>query len=695
MAAINDLIAQIENPELRARIQAEVDRMNKQKKFGLVFEEHLPECTPLYDIPVKRGALVALKTGKVSEVYRVLKIKGDEAECKKKDADEIATFKVNELVTVAEFGDAIYPYLKPMDSVCNAPDSDLWHTLIEADNYHALQLLEYLYAGKVDCIYIDPPYNTGARDWKYNNDYVDGADTYRHSKWLSFIQKRLRIAKKLLNIQSSVLIVTIDEKEYLHLGCLLEEMFPEARIQMISSVISSQGSTRDGLFSRADEYIFFVFIGKAEVLKTEDDMLNEGQSATKSQLWFQFVRTGKGNLRENSKSLFYPIFANPETGAIISIGESIPLGVPKESVPVPEGQIAIWPMTADGREARWRTGTEVANRRLEKGLLRLGKTSKKTNGWSVLTVNEGTEKRIENGEVIIESRDETGAANLIEKSGGSLRAPKTVWNKVSHNAGWHGSKLLAKMLLDRKFPYPKSLYAVEDALRLVTYKKNALIVDFFAGSGTTLHAVNLLNAQDNGERRCIVVTNNEVSAEEAKTLYDAGHQPGDPEWEKYGIAHYVTWPRTKCSIMGIDIKGNALEGEYFGRDIPMADGFKANAAFFKLGFLDKTSVALGRQFKEMLPTLWMKAGAIGKCPTVSEDIPDMLILPENKFAVLIDEMSYMTFEKQIAEHPEIETIYIVTDSEPGYREMIAAFEGKNTYQLYRDYLDNFRINTGR
>lgn len=695
MAAINDLIAQIENPELRARIQAEVDRMNKQKKFGLVFEEHLPECTPLYDIPVKRGALVALKTGKVSEVYRVLKIKGDEAECKKKDADEIATFKVNELVTVAEFGDAIYPYLKPMDSVCNAPDSDLWHTLIEADNYHALQLLEYLYAGKVDCIYIDPPYNTGARDWKYNNDYVDGADTYRHSKWLSFIQKRLRIAKKLLNIQSSVLIVTIDEKEYLHLGCLLEEMFPEARIQMISSVISSQGSTRDGLFSRADEYIFFVFIGKAEMLKTEDDMLNEGQSATKSQLWFQFVRTGKGNLRENSKSLFYPIFANPETGAIISIGESIPLGVPKESVPVPEGQIAIWPMTADGREARWRTGTEVANRRLEKGLLRLGKTSKKTNGWSVLTVNEGTEKRIENGEVIIESRDETGAANLIEKSGGSLRAPKTVWNKVSHNAGWHGSKLLAKMLLDRKFPYPKSLYAVEDALRLVTYKKNALIVDFFAGSGTTLHAVNLLNAQDNGERRCIVVTNNEVSAEEAKTLYDAGHQPGDPEWEKYGIAHYVTWPRTKCSIMGIDIKGNALEGEYFGRDIPMADGFKANAAFFKLGFLDKTSVALGRQFKEMLPTLWMKAGAIGKCPTVSEDIPDMLILPENKFAVLIDEMSYMTFEKQIAEHPEIETIYIVTDSEPGYREMIAAFEGKNTYQLYRDYLDNFRINTGR
>ena len=102
------------------------------------------------------------------------------------------------------------------DTVCNAPDSDLWHTLIEADNYHALQLLEYLYAGKVDCIYIDPPYNTGARDWKYNNDYVDGADTYRHSKWLSMMEKRLKLAKRLLNPADSVLIVTIDEKEYLH-----------------------------------------------------------------------------------------------------------------------------------------------------------------------------------------------------------------------------------------------------------------------------------------------------------------------------------------------------------------------------------------------------------------------------------------------------------------------------------------------
>lgn len=170
-----------------------------------------------------------------------------------------AEFALDELVAVAEFGEPIYPYLKPIDTVCNAPDSDLWHTLIEADNYHALQLLEYLYAGKIDCIYIDPPYNTGARDWKYNNDYVDSSDTYRHSKWLSMMEKRLRLAKKLLNPADSVLIVTIDEKEYLHLGCLLEELFPDARMQMVSTIINPKGVSSMQGFKCADEYIFFCY----------------------------------------------------------------------------------------------------------------------------------------------------------------------------------------------------------------------------------------------------------------------------------------------------------------------------------------------------------------------------------------------------------------------------------------------------
>lgn len=696
MAAIKDLLQQITDPMLRERLTEEVTRISKNKKFGLVFEEHVPECTPLYGVPIKCDSTVARKTGKLNQIYIVKKIDGKTAVCEDKVSSEITTIPLCDLVAVAQFGDPIFPSLEPIAKVENAPNDSLWHTIIEADNYHALQLLEYLYEGQVDCIYIDPPYNTGARDWKYNNDYVDSNDAYRHSKWLSMMKKRLLIAKRVLNPNCSVLICTIDEKEYLHLGCLLEELFPEARIQMVTSVISSQGSTRDGLFSRAEEYLFFVFLGNAEVVKSEDDMLNEGLSATKSQLWFQFVRTGKGNLRENSKNLFYPIFIDSNKGKIESIGDPIPLGIPKESVVAPDGLLAIWPMTADGREARWRTGVEVARRRLSKGLLRLGKTSRKEIGWSVLTVNEGTEKRIEQGEIIVESIDASGSAQLVEKFGGSLRAPKTVWNKTTHNAGWHGSKLLAKILVDRKFPYPKSLYAVQDALSVINLNKNALILDFFAGSGTTLHAVNLLNAMDGGCRRCILVTNNEVSEDEAKTLTKKGFYPGDEGWERYGIARYVTWPRTVCSIKGVDVNGSPIQGTYLSNNKPMSEGFAANVEYFKLGFLDKNSVSLGQQFAEILPLLWLKAGAIGKRPELdSAELPNMLILPQNSFAVLLDEDCYGKFAEALLETKNIGTVYFVTNSEEAFREMSDGIGIEQTYQLYRDYIDNFVIGSRR
>ena len=269
MAAINDLINQIDDLELRERIKTEVDKLSKQKKFGLVFEDHVPECTALYDVPVHIGSKVALKDKKINDVYVVKTINNNQASCVNTQTKDTTEFTVDSLVSIAEFGEAIYPYLKPVDSIENAPDNSLWHTLIEADNYHALQLLEYLYAGKVDCIYIDPPYNTGAKDWKYNNDYVDSSDVYRHSKWLSMMEKRLRLAKKLLNPADSVLIVTIDEKEYLHLGCLLEELFPDANTQMISSLIAQKGVARENSFYRTNEYIFFVQLGISSVDKLD------------------------------------------------------------------------------------------------------------------------------------------------------------------------------------------------------------------------------------------------------------------------------------------------------------------------------------------------------------------------------------------------------------------------------------------
>ena len=695
MAAIQDLISQIDNPELRERIGREVDKLVKQKKFGLVFEEHLPECTPLYDIPVKKGAKVALKTGKVSDFYTVLKIADGKALCLHQDRNTTSEFAVEDLVCVAEFGEPIYPYLKPLDTVCNAPDSDLWHTLIEADNYHALQLLEYLYAGKVDCIYIDPPYNTGARDWKYNNDYVDGNDTYRHSKWLSMMQKRLRLAKNLLNPLDSVLIVTIDEKEYLHLGCLLEEMFPEARIQMISSVISPRGAMRKDMFTRVEEYIFYVFMGDAAITPFGPDMLQFTEYENVDiKVWAQMIRTSSNGPRSKRPNLFYPVYFNKNTGAYVGVGDALPVNMPREEAPVPPDCFAVFPIRRDGLEVSWALQTETFKMKIEKGYIKFGKWNPGDTNRAMAHLQTGTMSRIEKGEIEVLGRDAEGTVILGNTS--KPKRPSSVWNMQSHDAGSKGKNILTAMLPYTDFAYPKSPYAVKDTIRfIVDKKKNALIIDFFAGSGTTLHAVNLLNAEDGGHRRCIMVTNNEVSDAEAKEMTKRGLKPGDEDWEKLGIACYVTWPRTVCSIEGHDVNGAPLKGKYLGSDRPMADGIKANAAFFKLGFLDKTKVSLGRQFKEMLPTLWMKAGAHGPCPTVEEGVPAMLIFPENRMAILNDENQFSTFAAELAGHPEIEVVYLVTDYEAGFVSMSAALEGRQTYQLYRDYLDNFRINAGR
>ena len=704
MAAITDLINQVEDKTLRERLLAEAARLTKQKKFGLVFEDHLPECTPLYGIPVKRGSTVAKKSGAVNDTYRVVSIDGDQASCVKNIDGAGEVIPVDELVAVAQFGEPIYPTLLPLDSVQNDDENGIWHTLIEADNYHALQLLEYLYPKKVDCIYIDPPYNTGAKDWKYNNDYVDSADSYHHSKWLSMIQKRLQIAKRLLNPDDSVLIVTIDEKEYLHLGCLLEEMFPEARMQMISSVINPKGNRRDNEFSRCEEYIFFIYIGAAAISSIGTDMLrfsdkeddaeaDENKSIRLRALLRQASNHGR---RVDRPNLFYPLLFDRETGKFLGHGPVLSINDDRKAYIPPEGSVAMWPIGSNGTELTWNLQPETLMNKHEQHFFSFGKWDGKQRTGYYLSA--GQEENFKKGLYNIVGQDDDGAY-IIELKDAAKKdiRPLTIWHKKEHSASEYGTSLLNSIIGSGRFSFPKSVYAVEDTIKFfVSDKPNATIVDFFAGSGTTLHAVNLLNAKDGGHRRCIMVTNNEVSADEAKSLTDRGYQPGDDEWNKLGIARYVTWPRTICSIKGQDINGKPLKGNYLGSGIPMSDGFKANCEFFMLGFLDKNEVALGTQFKEILPLLWLKAGAVGKRPEIADgEHPNMLVLPQNKLAVLMDESVFMEFDTLLDEHPEIETVFIVTDSERAYREMISGLKVQNTYQLYRDYLDNFRINARR
>ena len=456
MALLQDLIQQIDDPALRERILQETNKLLKQKKFGLVFEEHLPECTPLYDVPIRVGSKVALKTGYVSDIYTVINIDGDEVQCDRRETHEQKIFKLDELVTMAEFGEPIYPTLKQIDAVENAPDSGLWHTLIEADNYHALQLLEYLYAEKVDCIYIDPPYNTGAKDWKYNNDYVDSSDAYRHSKWLSMMEKRLKIAKKLLNPKNSVLIVTIDEKEYLHLGCLLEELFPEARIQMISSVISPRGAMRKDMFTRVEEYIYYVFIGASAIVPFGPDMLQfTDYEKVDIKVWAQMIRTSANGPRTKRPNLFYPVYFFKDTGKYAGVGDPLPVDMPRDEAPVPDGCFAVFPIRRDGLEVSWALQTETFKMKIEKGYIKFGRWNPGDTNRAMAHLQTGTMNRIEKGEIQILGRDEEGTVILGETS--KPKRPSSLWNMPSHDAGSKGMNILTAMLPYTDFAYPKSL----------------------------------------------------------------------------------------------------------------------------------------------------------------------------------------------------------------------------------------------
>jgi adenine-specific DNA-methyltransferase len=813
MALIEDLVNRIDDIELRQRIKTEVDKLSKRKKFGLVFEEHLPEFTSLYDVDIKVGNTVALKDSKATETYTVQSIENHVVTVINRVTKEASSYPIEQLVVVAEFGEPVYPYLEKLDSIENAPGDGLWHILIESDNYHALQLLNYLYAGKLDCIYIDPPYNNRSKEWKYNNDYVDVTNSFKHSKWLSMMEKRLKLAKKLLNPSTGVMIVTIDENEVHHLGMLLEEILPEAYIQMVTIVINPKGSTRHR-FSRVEEYAFFCFMPNATVSSGNDPMLGEiSKSSGNKPRWKGLLRSGADAQREDSPNLFYPILIDKETNTIVRAEAAVPLGVEVDYDQTIDGYDVAYPIRSDMSEGRWMLATDTFNSMLEKGYISLGRYDKVRNTWGMSYLSKKFQTMIDTGDITIIGKSPNGQSVDVEFVDQQAKQVKTVWHRTKHDAGAYGSDMLSSIFKrTRKFDFPKSLYSVTDAIQMVVRNnKNAIVLDFFAGSGTTGHAVKLLNSLDGGNRQSILVTNNEVSNVEANELMTNGYHPGDKEWDSLGIARHITWPRLTSAITGNDVEGNTIgdtyivdsdktklvpryfkkidftnsselntaskkkgllslidsnkndltqsmikgDTEYIVSDnhntsilfnldykdewldsledmnhifnfyivadtpnfntiqkevkellgsyeefgevrIPMSEGLKANAVFFKLGFLNKDSVALGRQFKELLSVLWMKAGAIGECPGLDDsELPEYLFFPDNNFAVLLNETHYASFKDELDSDSEFKTVFIVTNSEKGFTEMSSGLGVAKTYQLYRDYLDNFRINVRR
>lgn len=686
MANINETILEVEkmNPELARQIRKFV----KDHSYGLVFEHNLPEAIRLYKKSIAVGDTVNIlpprgeeETPENAIPWIVKDIKG--AMTSLEHDGEIREVPLDDAAVLVSYRDVIYPGLKVVDKVERGNPDDPYHLVINAENYHALEALTYAYAGKVDCIYIDPPYNNKKKSWKYNNDYVGEDDQYKHSKWLAFMERRLKLAKQLLNPQESVLMVTIDEKEYARLGLLLEQVFPEAQIQMVSVVINRKGAKRENLFARSDEYIYFILLGKAKV------KLPEGDSEAKEVRWFYLRRTDYASRRGTTKggtAQFYPIYVDDNTHKIIEIGEALLPEESKDSVKQIEGATAVFPVREDGVEMNWGITRETLQELIDEGLVRVS-VGNVQQPYVFKYLSTTYKTKVKQGRWAVIGEREDGSKIVIE-TGGKVNRITTVWDEKQYDAGTYGTSLLNLIVGNGRFDYPKSLYTVKDTLQyFIKDKSNALVIDFFAGSGTTLHAVNLLNAEDNGHRRCICVTNNEVSADEEKRFTAEGLRPYDAEWEKYGIANYVTWPRTKCSIEGVDINSNPLKGNYIGSDAPMSDGFNANAMFCELTYESAWPIRLDKAFDAIAPILWMQAGCKG-------DIIKRIgksYLTTDYYGVLFDYNQASKFCDKVKNTPSIKTVFIVTDDQRRYSNMCKRLPGVEVHRLYETYLKTFEI----
>lgn len=703
MSRLTDLIAKAKAKDsaLGAELDREFKILSSRLPFGLNFERHSPEAVELPLRPIRKGDKVRVLPARGTirrgdqRLWQVKVIHKP-----KKAADlvllgaaevETQTVSLDDLVVVAEFRDTIYPGLVSTGKVLRGGEKPC-HTVINGENYHVLKALTYTHRGKVDAIYIDPPYNSGAKDWKYNNDYVEKDDSYRHSKWLAMMERRLLVAKELLNPANSVLILTIDEKEYLRIGLLLEQVFLEADVEMVTTVVNPRGRHRPGRFARSDEYIFFVMIGNSSVGQELDPDFSGGSQVP----WRTLRRSDAASARGKPKggtSQFYPIYVN-QSGIIEEIGDPLPHDVPRDSAPKREGCIAVFPIRDSGLEMNWGLTPSALRSIKNKGYVRVGRsTPEKPQMWEISYLTSGKIEDIETGRAMVVGKNPDGSV-IAEYVSDKLKSPTSTWLRASHNAETGGTNLLKELLPDRRFPFPKALYAVEDCLRFfVNNKPNAVILDFFSGSGTTAHAVMRLNKQDGGCRQCISVTNNEVAADEQKKLREAGLRPGDAEWEKHGICDYITKPRVAAAITGKTPDGEPIKGDYkFTDQFPMADGFEENAEFFTLTYETPVSVNHNLAFNRIAPLLWLRAGARG---SRIDKLPGDGWAVADTYGLLSNVDAATPFIKALAKAAEIRIAYIVTDDDRRFQAIAKRLpDGVEPVRLYESYLTNFSFTNG-
>lgn len=333
------------------------------------------------------------------------------------------------------------------------PDKPI-NLLIEGDNYHALSVLNYTHKGKIDVIYIDPPYNTGNKDFKYNDTYIDTDDAFRHSKWISFIYKRLLLAKNLLK-KTGVIFISIDDNEIAQLKILCDEIFGEKNLVGMVSVAKGTTTGQDAKkFGSSVDYLLVYGMANfisGRIQLTENDRKRFSKRDEKGLYSIlQFRKTGNNDRRENRPNLFYSLSAPDNT--------------------------KIFPIGPTGYESTWRGDIKFYNKLLKNNMI---EWVRQQDGWKPYV------------KFYLEGRD---------------KAPSNLWTDIEGNK--KATIELRDIFGDKIFQNPKPTDLIKRCINLAN-TTNPIILDFFVGSGTTAHAVLSMNAEDDGNRSFIVCTNNE------------------------------------------------------------------------------------------------------------------------------------------------------------------------------------------
>jgi len=398
--------------------------------------------------------------------------------------------------------------------------------------------------------------------------------------------------------------------------------------------------------------------------------------------------------------MFYPVLVDTERCAVLGAGDPLPFEQePDLSVKI-KGLTAVWPIRTSGSYGNWGVGHSTLRRLIQDGYVALGAHDKKRNTWAISYLSQRLREQIETGVLEVVGFDKVKNCVDVKYSELGARRIKTVWKRSRHDAGAYGSDMITTLLgRTEAFPFPKSLYAVEDTLRLLVDKKpNAVILDFFAGSGTTFHATALMNARDGGKRQSILVTNNEVAEAQERKLAARNFFPGDDEFESFGICESATWPRCRNAITGQREDGAEIPGAYLGNfqdedAILLKDGLKENLEYLRLDFVDSARVERGDAFETILPILWMVAGSVGTRDK-SRGVSPWYVAEHSPLAVLIQEARFLDFREKLKRRNDITYIFLVTDSEENFIMMRKELGQRFlSVQLYKSYLENFRINT--